>query len=198
MIEAIWAYFQLSQYMPSAFNNFKDVVRAFKSKQVAAVIDGPWLWTQLLRDEAHPIDTAVIGVSLPPGPPFVGGSNLIVSRHIEAKTVDPAMRLIAQLTSLEVQRTLCEQSGLLPVRKELFEEPPYTTDEIHSTFKRALHEGRPLPRIVLWGPLEVSLVQAFGQVWDSIKIRGFRQIEDAIRKHLEPVAERFDRTFEIS
>jgi ABC-type glycerol-3-phosphate transport system substrate-binding protein len=143
------------------------------------------------------IDIANVGVSLPPGPPFVGGSNLIVWKHIAPENLEAALHLIAQLTSLKAQSDLCKETGLLPVREALFERPPYTTDKNYTVFKRALAEGRHLPRIMLWGPLEISLVQTFGLIWESIKNRGFTGIEATIRRHLEPLAKRFDRTLEV-
>jgi multiple sugar transport system substrate-binding protein len=196
-LEGILEYFQLSQYMPRAFDSLTEIIRAFESKQVAAIIDGPWLWTQILMNRTRTIDVANVGITPPPGPPFVGGSNLIIWQHCPDDYLDVSMTLIERLTSTEVQATLAKATGLLPVRKALFEKAPYTVDANYHIFKIALEEGRHLPRIVLWGPIEISLVQTFGVVWESIKDSGFRRVNDLLRRHLEPLARRFDKMLEL-
>ena len=88
---------------------------------------------------------------------------------------------------------MSEATGLLPVRRDLLDGYPYTTHPNYKVLLAAEKEGRHLPRIPMWGPMENSLVNIFGMLWQRIKANGTGQTEYFLRQHLEPLAKRFDR-----
>jgi multiple sugar transport system substrate-binding protein len=186
-------YLELFEYMPRPFDSLDDLARAFEAKEVAVVMDGPWLLTRLMDNQNRRGGTIHLGVALPPGAPFVGGSNLVIWNHIGSDRLNAAIKLVAWLVSPEVQRKASEATGLLPVRRDLLDGYPYTTHPNYKVLLAAEHSGRHLPRIPMWGAMENSLVNIFGMIWQRIKASGTGQMTDVLRQHLEPLAKRFDK-----
>lgn len=193
VLEGLAAYFNLHRFMPFYFESINALSSAFIEKRVAVVMDGPWLLNKIVDQSA----TTNIGVSLPPGPPFVGGSNLVIWDFISNDKLAPALELIGQLTSIRQQYRLSKSNGLLPVRNELLQRPPYTNNPHYQTLKKAEAGGRHFPNINLWGPLENSLVQAFGLVWREIRKRQPLDTFPIVKHHLTPLYKRFTNLLEL-
>jgi hypothetical protein len=87
---------------------------------------------------------------------------------------------------------------LLPVRPDILDEAPYSTDPHYQVFKQALQYGRPVPAIPFWGPLEDGLRKGFGAIWKDIKASGdCSAVNDIVLHHLTPIAKRFDRLLKL-
>lgn len=196
-LEGIRAYFQLYEYIPRRFTSFTDIQDAFRNRQIAAMIDGPWVWADLTVEPAQMIDKANIGISLTPGPPFIGGSNLIVWNHIDEDRVPAALALIHTLVSPEVQERLHQVRRMLPVREDAYRNAPYADDYNFVILGRALRKGRHTPLIPLWGHLEESLVRVFGLVCEALQHNDLKLKDGMLERHLAPLARRFDRILEI-
>jgi multiple sugar transport system substrate-binding protein len=190
-VKGMLAYFNLAKYIPHEFHSFDDVATAFKSKQVAAILDGPWVLADLHKEKSLNIDFDDVGLTLPPGPSFVGGSNLVIWQHAGDKT-DAALLLIKLLSTPEIHYQINKAKKLLPVRQESFLLQPYSSDPAYRVFMSALKTGRHMPAITAWAPLESSLLKAFGMVWEVSKHNGFQVTEANLMRYLEPLAKRFD------
>ena len=196
-ISAISAYFELFKFMPGSFDSFGALSKAFMSRQLAVVMDGPWLLSGLMKDKTVSDKLSGLRIALPPGAPFLGGSNLVVWKYIDDEKVTSAMALIRELLTPRTQSTVCNKTGLLPVRMEMLLNPPFTTDINYSTLIEAEQRGRHLPRIAMWGPIENSLVQAFGRVWQVLMTGKCRSVEEVLKRALDPLAKRFDTLMSI-
>ena len=139
--------------MPGPFNSYIEVDRAFKTKQIAALVDGPWLLRGMFAANFNDLDVFNIGIALPPGSPFVGGSNLIVWKSITDEKIEDALSLVRWLSSPEVQKQITDTKQLLPVRRSALDNPLFTTDANHKVLRDAVLAGRQVPQIPLWAHL---------------------------------------------
>ena len=134
-----------------------------------------------------------LGVALPPGPPFVGGSNLVVWKRVAGEARDVALSWIAHLVSPRVQMAVSNAAGLLPVLKDVLDDPVYNEDPHYSVFKRALETGRALANITKWGgTIEEELVRAVGGIWGDIKDDPRVDVPSTVLRYLSPVAKHSD------
>jgi ABC-type glycerol-3-phosphate transport system substrate-binding protein len=197
-LEGICEYLKLSRYMPHRFQSLDHILDTFEDRSISAIIDGPWFLMRMMLGGASTEILDDLGAAMPPGPPFVGGSDLVVWRHVPDDKAAAGLALVKHLTSPKIQREICETTGLLPVRTALFEEAPYASNPHFRVFGEALRFGRSLPMIAFWGPLEDRLVQAFGAIWKDVAgHRGCTSDQSIILEHLEPVAKRFDRLLRL-
>ena len=101
-------------------------------------------------------------MALVPGVPFVGGSNLAIWEH--SRRAKEASELVRFLSSRPVQATTVPQAGLLPVRLDVVNDPPFTTDPLYQVLSQGLKTGRGLRATYLWGLAESKLVAALTRV----------------------------------
>ena len=194
---AILAYFELAGSIDRPYENYVDLVNAFKQKKVSVMMDGPWMWSDVIHSRYQQIDLGNIGVSSPPGPPFLGGSSLVVWKCVNESILGEVLKLLAVLTSPGPQKALFENKGLLPVNSEVLNAEPFTSDVNLKTMARAILRGRYLPTLPIWGHLESSLVRIFGLVWQSLKTNGLQMKPDLLLRHFAPLAKRFDKMIEM-
>jgi ABC-type glycerol-3-phosphate transport system substrate-binding protein len=142
-LAGICDYFRLHRYLPQDKLPLQldQIASAFARRRAAAMMDGPWSLTGFTHPEASPNRAANLGVALPPGPPFVGPSNLVIWGHIAPREERAAVEWVNRLIAPETQYGYCSVTGLLPVRLDVLSEPPYSTDPYWRIFGEALHSG---------------------------------------------------------
>jgi len=188
------AYFELYRYLaPEA--RYLDGIQSdafFLERQVAVTTTGPWL--MLWNRNLNPNSVANWGVALPPGAPFVGGSNLVVWRHTRHES--DALKLVKFLTSKQVQLQN-SRIGMLPVRLEILAEPAFTDDPVQVVMGQALRAGRSVPALRWWGLIEDKLIHVLTQLWTEILERPAPDIDALLGKYLPPLAEQLNNMLSI-
>lgn len=196
-LDGFRAYFDLHRYMPRDFhhlNNIQIIDRLLD--QQAAVTMGPIGWLAIMRDRYAPdLVAEKVGVATPPGPAYVGGSNLVVWRY--TRRARDAIALVRFLTSRQAQVDYCQRTGHLPVRLDALTEPPYTSDPHYQIMAEALRAGRTYPVFPKWGEIEEKLSDACLWFWDSIAADRDQDISALIKPHLESLARRLMVTLRI-
>jgi len=195
-LAGIGDYFRLHRYVPTHEGHISDeaVEGLFRQRKVFAMLNGLWAIGNLREQGLSDDLLSKVGVALPPGPPFVGSSNLVIWGHTAARDEKAAVDLVALLTGVEAQVALSHHAHMMPVRVDVLNQPPYTDDPYMQVFVEALHHGRSLPNISLWGVVEDKLVEIFGQIWEDILANPSLRVEDIVAQHLEPLAARLDKT----
>jgi len=191
-LTGIQAYFALHRYLPreaqdmSAFRAFQ----FFDQRRVAATIGPPWYYA-MMRDRGVSTDVlARIGFASPPGPPYVGGSNLMVWKH--TRHPKAAINLIRFLVTPEAQAEYANRLGYLPARLDALKLPPFSTDRHYQAIIAVLHQGRSYPNFPRWALMEDSLAVGFGQVWMDVLTHPGEPLRYLISRRLEPVSRRLD------
>jgi len=192
-LRGIEAYFRLRRYMvPCVSMSEMDAIYRFSRREAAVTINGPWLLTRLRDAYENPNGTANLGLTLPPGPAFVGGSHLIIFRHISASHERSAVNLISQLTSRQSQMELGTMLGMLPVRLDVMDDPVYANDPDYRVMIAAMRGGYSLPAVPRWGLVEESLRDAFYQIWQTIETNPKQSVGDIVAGQMEALAHHLD------
>lgn len=191
-VEGIISYFELVKYLTRKYDSFDIVLESFQTKKAAVMISGPWFIRYLKLHGATEKYLANLGIALPPGPPFVGGSNLVIWKREDAKRSNDAVEWVRHLTSTESQKKVCEITGLLPAVKGLLSPENGNGNQFQEIFAKALKNGRPLPQVAFWGAIEAELVRVFGNIWSDLKEDPRYTVRSVVLSHLEPMAQIFD------
>jgi multiple sugar transport system substrate-binding protein len=189
----IRAYFGLHRYLAPAARNLTDhqANRTFCDGKAAALVGGYLVLHSIRHQDAAPEVIAETGMALMPGIPFVGGSNLAIWEH--SRHPKEALELVRFLASQPVQATAVLQAGLLPVRLDVLNNPPFTTDPLYQVVGQSLKTGRGLRATYLWGLAEAKLVAALSELWADTFAAETSDQESIIAGHLEPLAPVLDR-----
>jgi multiple sugar transport system substrate-binding protein len=195
---AMRAYFDLRRYLPSGTESLTPTagglpkaVDLFAKRQVAVAFGDPsWLRATIeaLRDTPHAIDR--LGVALPPGPPYVGGSNLVIWKHTQQR--EAAVRLIRSLISPDVQASFCQHIGLLPTRLEALRRPPYSTDPRYQVLAQAAQSGRSYPTLLRWGLIEENLSRTLTQIWSDLAADPRSDLDKLFAQRIDPLVKRLN------
>jgi len=188
----IRSYLSLYRYLPPNVRELDDseLIKLFLDRKTAVTLSGSWLPTDLRRQGATPELLARLGVARPPGPAFVGGSNLVVWQSTPYPEL--ALKLIQALLSRSVQADYGQSIGHLPVRLDVLAKPPFSNDPHFQVMVEALKTGRPMPRMPRWGVVEERLVSALAHIVAEIFTQPEADLEAVIAKHLDPLARRLD------
>lgn len=191
-LEGLRAYFNLGRFLSPAvrpLNGLEPDHWFLTHADTAMTISGPWLFCQA-QQQMEPEQLRRMQVVLPPGPAFVGGSNLIIWKY--SAKVEAAVKLIRFLTQAGTQAAYSRQIGLLPARLEALSAPPFSTDLFWQTAAAGLHSGRAFRAIRLWGLVEERLTSALAAVWADMLSAPELDAAEPLARHLPPVARRLD------
>lgn len=192
-LQGLCDYFTLGRYLPRevrGLNGLEPDDAFLSNPDTAMTISGPWLFCRARQQLGNLSDQ--FGVALPPGAPFVGGSNLIIWKY--SRNPEAAVKLVRFLTQKSAQVRFCQNIGLLPARVEALDSQPFSSDPFWGTAVEGLKTGRTFPAIRLWGLVEDRLTAGFSAVWTDV-LAG-EDPHAALLKHLQPLAHRLDQLLE--
>ena len=186
---AILSFFRLHRFIPMEMYHLADhdADQMFNDGRVAVTIGGPW---NIIRSARTPEVTANLGLAIPLGCAYTGGSSLVVWNRTDQATA--AMELIAHLTSREFQITFPKRVGLLPGRLDSLDSFPLPDRSLYPVVRQALKTGRSLPNLGLWGLIEDRLVNVIPKLWDDILASPQPDLEALYDKHISPLTNRLN------
>ena len=189
-------YYRLYRYMPQRSEPMDGFATfdLFLNQDVAAIISGPWFLSWLRGRGAPPYTLSRIGVALLPGPSFVGGTGLVVWRHVAYDHDQVAADLVRFLTTSPALVDFYHQAGLLPARRELLTQPQFSADPHYQKIIEALESGRTHTRITLWGLVEDRLIAMLAQLWSEVRANPAQNIAALVEHSMVPLAQRLEAT----
>lgn len=187
-LAGIKAYFSLGRYLTDAARGLTtsqaDVL--FMKGQAAVTISGSHLL-------AMPPDLLEqVGFTSPPGPPFVGGSHLVVWKYTRFEK--EAVELVRTLASAEVQKTY-GQGSLLPVRLDALAalENEAGHEGVFARYvQQTLANGRSFPSAYLWDIIEARLAAAMVSIWGEVLQAPVPDLEAIFQRTLPVLAHRLN------
>ncbi len=190
-LDGIESYFRLSRYMPPENVSFgsSESHQFFVDRKAAATI-GDFGALGKFRAAVSPEMRHLLGVALPPGPPLLAGSDLVVWRH--TRKDEEVSHLLNALFSTEVQIKYSEYMGCLPVTLDALESLGDAKDDGVDMFIDVLSKGRVFATTKFGGMLELQLAITLIQVWAELAQNPTENLRETLRKSLEPVQRRFD------
>jgi multiple sugar transport system substrate-binding protein len=189
-------YYSLYRYMPQSGEPMDGLATfdLFLNQNVAALVSGPWFLKWLRRRGVPPYTLSRLGVSLLPGPSFVGGTNLVIWKHAAYDHDQVVTELTRYLVTSPALLDFYHQSGLLPARRDLLAQPPFSTDPHYQKIIEALEAGRPHSRITMWGLVEDRLVTTLAAIWAEVRADPAQNIAALVESHVTPLVQRLDAT----
>jgi multiple sugar transport system substrate-binding protein len=186
------AYFSLHRFITpvAQYLNDQESDRMFLQGQAALTISDPGLLHTATSGEAGTVMLSQIRTALPPGVPFVGGSNLVIWRHSRQEKL--AFELVKFLTSQPTQIAYSTHVRSLPVRLDALACPPFSIDPLYKSIVEALKSGRSYQGNRLWGMVEERLIAELNQVWGELFADPTTDLDALLDKHLQPLAERLN------
>ena len=195
-METLKAFIRLRKYMPRyAYQKDSPVnlMEAFANQEIAIICAGSnMLDTLREKFSTQPKKLNQLRVALPPGPAYIGGSNLIIWEHCRQEK--QAVALVQQLTSKAMQLAFCQETGYLPTRLDALNEPPYSTDPQYQVMVKALKTGRAFPDLPRWSLVEDRLSMAFLQIWEHLYKNPKANSDAVLEKILVPLGNRLNLT----
>ena len=182
------AYFALGRFLaPSVrhLNGLEPDTQFLNNPDTAITMSGPWLSTQA----KHALKEN-LGVALPPGPSFVGGSHLVIWKH--SSQCDAALQLVQFLMQPSAQITQSQNVGLFPSRLEALASPQFSTNPLWKLATHALKSGRSFHVTRSWGLMEDRLTNEFHAIWQEVLSYPSLDLDSLITKRMEPLAKRLD------
>jgi len=191
-IESMASFFAIGQYMGPQGKEYTydNAVDLFWRGEAAITMDGTWTY-DAQRPTAGLDVLDNLGVALPPGPAFVGGSNLVVW----ANKIDPAPAwdLLMYMTEPESVLTIFKLTGLAPAKLSLLNSREVLQRPFGPLFNRAMEGGRSLPNHRLSGIVEDNLHYAFGLVWTDLLKSPTADPRELLTRYLVPLRDRLEQ-----
>jgi len=188
------AYYSLSQFLPPTARNLLDeaCVHAYLEGKAAITFRSPDLLNQINNGRTPEKISKNTGIAMQPGIPFVGGSNLVIWKHIQPSQEAAAVKLIRYLTSSENMMTQFREIGYIPANLDALNQ--VERDQIYVPLTQSLKTGRALQRVPLWGLVEDKLVKALNHIWQVIFATPQPDVEQIIKNTLLPLENRLNIT----
>lgn len=172
-----------------ATDGFDNMQKAFKSGDVAMMINGPWAIADTYAGEQFK-DKSNLGIAPVPagsakqGAPQ-GGHNLAV--YAGSKNLDASYAFVAYMSSPEVQSQVTKELNLLPTRTSVYAQPEVAKNEIVTFFKPVVEKAVERPWIPETGSLFAPLVTEYTKVLtgQTTPEAGVKNTGDAYRKLLK-------------
>lgn len=181
-------YYGLRRFLPAEnpLLSMANSLGRFTQRQAAATMANLQLAQSIL--ENTPEIAPHLAIALPPGPPYVGGSSLVIWKHSRHET--QAVQLVQHLLGQQAQFDYCRASGNLPVRRDALAQSPYTDDPTYRGFVKAIEKGRIFPVFRLSGLVEERLATALAQVWSELAQNPSVDLGELLEQFLKPTAGR--------
>jgi multiple sugar transport system substrate-binding protein len=193
-IEGVEAYFRLHRFIPNSSEGLSeaDILKLFQQRKAACILSGTWVVNDALRSDTQRFSR--LRAALPPAPPYIGGTNLVMMNHLSARHEQSAIDLLLRLTSEAFIINFAPMTGYdIPARVDVLEKPPFSDNPFMPVLSQALQTGRPIPNMSRWGIVEEELTNAFSRIWMEIKCHPEQPLNVLIAQQLQPLAQRLNR-----
>ena len=189
------AYFDMLPFMaPESLKADYQVNNQLFANRQSAIIVGNGETAKYIVNNIPAEMRSRLGVALPFGVPLVGGSCLVV--WASSKYQQAAVSLVQFLAGRTAQAAYPISLDHFPVRLEVLNGPPFSTDPILQGFSEALRRGRAFPVTKLSGLLEENLGNALVAIWAKLFADPTANLEDLITSNLTSVARRYNNWME--
>lgn len=185
--KALSRYFGLGRYLapPARYLDARQSDAFFWRGDAAVTISGPWLLAERMVD---PAVADRVGVTIPPGIPFVGGSQLVIWQHTRHDR--QAVQLLRFLTQEAFQASYSSMVGLLPARVSAIQKSQFPPQIKVDALQEGLMRGRSFRPLPLWGLVEERLVEGLATIWQDVLENPTTDLGTILDRQLNPLTQR--------
>jgi multiple sugar transport system substrate-binding protein len=192
-LQGLNQFLSCARYLPPNVTDFTYQVLEFVRGDYPIMLGGPWVMDHIRNDPTSPPHVCEnLGIALPPGPPYKGGTNLVIWKH--SRKAEQAKKWVEFLVSHSFQSQWL--SGNLPARCDALSLPFYSADPMYQTMIQAVEHGRAYSSSRLWGVVEDRLSRALSQIWLECIQNPQRPPIEILQQQLTPLARRINITLE--
>ena len=190
----IQEYFNLYQFITpvARYLGDEDCVHAYLEGRAAITFRSLDLLNQVKNEKTAEQVSKNTDIAIQPGIPFVGGSNLVIWKHVQPTQEAVAVELVRYLTSTENMLTQFQNIGYIPANLDALNQ--VECDQTYVPLTQSLKTGRALQRVPLWGLVEDRLVKALNNIWQMIFATPEPNVGRIIENTLLPLEERLNIT----
>lgn len=192
--EAMKAYYSMYRHTPPGAQLFEDdqcYQRFLDGTAVISLRNTSMLHSTLKTEKFLP-HLPNLKVAPMPGVNFVGGSNLVVWKHIPVNQEKLAIQFLAYLSRPETQFQHLLDTGILPANLAALERAKQET--AYAPIVDAIKNGRSFRKFRLWSLLEDKLSAAVNRIWQVIYAEEEPNLDKIISNELEPLERRLQIT----
>ncbi len=191
-LHALEQFYNLYAYMPQQTQpiDTDQIADLFVQRRIAAVMSGPWFTERLRSLLTDSPSVAKIRTTMPPGPTFLGGTNLVMFTHTPASSERNAIELIRWLVSRTTQEQFYGSFGMLPIRSDIVSELQQS-DPLTAGYSNAISQGRSYPSVLRWGLIEERLVEDLAAIWADVQTSQ-KPVADILHERLHRAAQSLD------
>lgn len=188
------AYFSLHKHMPPAAQSLNDseCYSAFVEGQAAMTLRNSGMLYAAKDVASFAPYRDKLGLAAMPGVNFVGGSNLVMWKHISPQMERYAISLLEYLASPQVQYDFNIRHSIFPARLESLQKVKKET--AFAPVMDAIMAGRSFHKFRLWGLVEDKLTTAISNIWQALYSQENPNIETEIANVLDPLERRLQLT----
>lgn len=187
------SYFRLLKSIPSEGLKTLDthgVQTCFLRGYTPITITGPWFNPRNVP--LGDLDKENWGITRLPGPPFVGGTHLVIWKHTRVEKA--ALALIRYLTGIKESSRYGDMTGILSARQGALASSRYAHDRYMQVMDASIREGRSFPNIALWGLVEDRLIAVMMNLWNTLVENPDSDLDEVVSQSLNQVARNLNIT----
>jgi len=180
-------FFELQRFIPpeaQGLSDFEAAERFFRGQAAVTLASADAI--QRMAEGRYPEEVvAHTGIAVPPGTPFVGGSNWVIWAYAGARQAQEALDFIQAMCSTEAQVRLHRQTGVLPARLDALTQS--TDDPRYAAVWQTLQKGQPMLSTRLWGLVEHRMMEALAQISSALIAHPDADLIGLMDEHLTPL-----------
>lgn len=187
--QVLRSYLSLYRYLAPEARGFDSSRsdRSFATGNSAVCVAGVWLLKY-----CNPEVRANLGLAIPMGKTYVGGSGLVLwnSSMRQAESQD----LARMLSDVDFQAEIAYLMGLMPARLDSISRLPvdYVSPEQRQIIELAIRGGVSFPKTPLWGMVEDRLVTMLDMLWTRFFDSENDDLDKFLDNELAPVVNRLN------
>lgn len=182
-------YISIFRYLKAIPTDMQEV-NLFPRGKVAITFNNPeWIRNLLQRPDLAAEVKANLGVCGLPKAPFIGGTNLVIWRGVQAypEREQAALRLAQFLLERRSQINLSQTVNIPPARMDILPDLGLTPPFLAATLRDIFTRGRSFTPVPLWSRIEKMLTTEINAAIHEIRIDPGVNIEASLANRLQPL-----------
>ncbi len=185
--EGMKKYFDLYRFMPPEAKDMSDVESwdLFLDRKIAVTVRTQELLFRVKNNEFPATFTDNLRTTVVPGVPLLGGSHLVIWKHLRRDAEETAIDLVKFLTSAEIELTLLDDVGYIPASVRALARIP--ANSIYAAAVESVRKARPFRHIRTWGLIEEKLAVGLSSIWQVLLSTPNPDVTKIIADQLDPI-----------
>ncbi len=185
------AYFSLYRHLPPAARNLGmvETYDLFRQGRAASLmLPVTHLYRYFRSDVAQlaPEVAAQLGTTALSSVPYVGGSNLVLWKHVPPARMTAALKLMRFLTGRRAELLYGQRAGIPPARLDALADPFFVGEPFQGV-STALQTGRAYRSLERWGIIEERLIATLSKIRADVLAQPEADLDSLIGRQLDPV-----------